>query len=380
MVEAGMEVDLLCIMLTGNELRRQQVNGVNVFRTPIIHQRNRVFSYISNYARFFITSLWFLITRGIRRRYDIVHVHNMPDFLVFSAIAGKLCGTRIILDLHDPMPELMTTIFEKPSSHWSVSLLRLIERYSIRFSNLVITPNIAFKNLFASRSCSAEKIQIVMNSPEQAIFDPDRFPPAEAMVDVSREFRIMHHGLIAHRHGVDLLVEAIALLRPEIPGLRLDIYGWKTPFLEVVFETADRLGVRDIVRFHGPKSQSEIADAIRQCSVGVVPNRRSVFTEINFPTRIFEYLAMHRPVIVPDTQGIHDYFGPEDILMFDADNVNDLAAKILQAHDEPKRTRDCVARGIAIYRKHLWADQKEDFLASVLTLLTAESAGATPKS
>ena len=178
----------------------------------------------------------------------------------------------------------------------------------------------------------------------------------------------MHHGSIVHRHGLDLLVEAVARLRPGLPGIRLDIYGNPTPFLDTLLAQAGQLGIADIVTYHGAKTQLEIAAAILQCDVGVVPNRRSAFIEINFPTRLFEYLARHRPVVGPSTLGIRDYFKPDQILLFEPNHVDDLMAKILWVHDHPAEARDFVRRGNEIYRQHLWKDQKVHFVNLVSTL------------
>jgi glycosyltransferase involved in cell wall biosynthesis len=292
----------------------------------------------------------------------------MPDFLVFSALIPKLRGSRIILDLHDPMPELMMSIYRLATDDWKVRFLRMLERRSIGFATLAITPNIAFKKLFVSRGCPPQKMHIIMNTPQPEIFHPDLFEKDQSEPRKTGEFRVMHHGLIAHRHGVDLLVEAIARVRPSIPNIQLDIYGGHTPFLDIVLATASRLGVADRVHYHGSKSQTEIAEAIRRCHLGVVPNRRSTFTETNFPTRLFEYLAMHRPVIAPSTEGIRDYFGAQQILFFEPGNVDDLAAQILWTWEHPLEAREIVRAGIEIYRQHLWSEEKVHFVNLVSTL------------
>ena len=68
-------------------------------------------------------------------------------------------------------------------------------------------------------------------------------------------------------------------------------------------------GLQDSVRYLGPKNLEQIVEAIDACDVGIIPNRRSIFTEINTPTRIFEYLSRDKPVIAPLAPGIQDYFG-----------------------------------------------------------------------
>ena len=369
-----MSVDIICLRENDQEPTREHDGNVSVLRLPLRKRRGSKLAYLGLYGQFILYSFALLAWRCWRRRYDLVHVHNMPDVLVFAALVPKLRGARVLLDLHDPMPELMTSIYGLESGHWIVRLLRRLERWSIGFADLAITTNVTFKNLFVSRSCPPGKMQIVMNSPQQEIFDPDRSdlpagPGPRASGDAAAEFRLMHHGSIVHRHGVDLLVEALAKVRPKLPGVRLDIYGSSTPFLEIVLETGRRLGVADCVHFHGAKSQAEIARAIRGCHLGVVPNRRSAFTDINLPTRLFEYLAMRRPAVAPSTQGIRDYFGPDEMFMFDRDDVDDLAAKILWVAAHPEESDEMVERGIQVYRKHLWEEEKTRFVRYVASLV-----------
>lgn len=370
MVEAGMEVDLICLTNNKSEAPRSTHEGVRVHRIPMTHSRGSVYSYLRNYGVFIFKSFCFLIRQGFRRRFDVVHVHNMPDVLVFAALIPKLRGAGIILDLHDPMPELMTAIYGLQPDRWPVRLLRRLERWSIGFSDLVLTPNISFKALFASRSCASDKIQIVMNTPEEKIFDSVLHGHGRNGLVDDGTFRVMHHGSLVHRHGVDLLVRAVAEIRPRIPGIQLNLYGAPTPFLETAMELARDLRLSDIVQFHGQKSQEEIADAIRGSHLGVVPNRRSVFTEINFPTRLFEYLALYRPVIAPSTQGIRDYFSQEELLMFEPDNVHEMANKILWVSQHPEAVTGFVERGNQVYRRHLWHQEKDKFVNLLSTVVS----------
>ena len=363
--QVGMTVDLLCLAGTMSDSRHEIINGVNVTRIPLQHRRDSKLVYLWQYGRFLLSSFWFLLIRSLKYRYDLVHVHNMPDFLVFAALTPKLRGAKIILDLHDPMPELMESIYNLKPKDWKVAFLRKLERWSIGLSDLAITPNIAFKNLFVSRSCDSNKMQIVMNSPNEEIFDPRRY---SAKTKSTAVFRVMHHGSIVHRHGVDILVHAIAKLRFTIPEIRLDIYGIETPYLITVMSLAKDLGIADATIYHGPKSQTEIAGAILECDVGVVPNRRSPFIEINFPTRIFEYISLGKPVIAPDTRGIQDYFDKNQIIYFKADDIDSLAAQILWVYKNRSDAHSIVKAGTEVYNRHKWPIQKAHFTTLVSSL------------
>jgi len=224
-----------------------------------------------------------------------------------------------------------------------------MERRSIAFADQVLTPNPGVQKLFTSRSCRTVKIETVMNSPQTAIFDAARYPVTNAATNGSaapvRPFILMYHGLLVERHGLDIAIRAVAKLRPKIPGIQLHMYGEPTEYSQTIADLVRELKLEDVVKSHGFKTLPEIAACISTIDVGVIPNRSSSFTAINFPTRIFEYLAMQKPVIVPDTQGIQDYFGPEDILYFKAGGVDDLARQMLWAYENPDGLRQVLARG-----------------------------------
>jgi len=371
LAQEGAEVDFLCLRRDPSEPRQQVVDGLNVFRIPLRRRRGSKVAYLLQYAIFISAAFFFLWRRSWRKRYDLVHVHNMPDILVFSALIPKLFGAKIILDLHDPMPELMETIFKFSPQSFAVRFLKLCEKWSIGFSDLVLTPNLAFRDLFTSRSCSVEKLQIVMNAPSEETF-PFRPLDPEAMScesGRSQSYTILYHGSLVARHGLDLAIDALEIARRSIPNATIAICGESTAYFEEVLEDARRRGLQDAIRYLGMKSQREIADVIAQCDLGVIPNRRNVFTEINMPTRIFEYLALGKPVIAPGTRGIRDYFTNEDILFFQPDNTVDLADRIAWAHRHPRELATIVRRGQIIYQKHRWSGQRERFVFLVASLL-----------
>src|SRR4029077_18101525 len=146
------------------------INGVNVFRVPMKRHRGGKTRYIGQYSTFILRSFFHLAYRSAIRKYDFVHVHNMPDVLVFSALVPKAFGAKIILDLHDPVPELMQTIFELPEKSFSVRLLKRLEKWSIGFADFVLTVILACKKIYIARSRPPEKINVVLTSPEDNLF------------------------------------------------------------------------------------------------------------------------------------------------------------------------------------------------------------------
>jgi hypothetical protein len=167
LLEAGMRVDLVCLREEGQPAR-EKIGGLNVLRVPIVHRRGGKLSYLLEYSAFISAATAVFAARTLRRRYDLVHIHNMPEILVLSGLIPKVLGAKIILDMHDPMPELMGTTLDRGEDTFAVRLLLKLERWSMAQADSVITTNVAFQRTFASRSCDATKLRIVMNSPNGA--------------------------------------------------------------------------------------------------------------------------------------------------------------------------------------------------------------------
>ncbi|MDB6033853.1 MAG: glycosyl transferase group 1 [Verrucomicrobiales bacterium] len=371
LAKEGFEIDVICLRDGPSEPTREIANGINIRRVPLRHHRGNKLNYFIEYGSFLFGAAALLAGRSFRKKYDLVHVHNMPDVLAFSAIVPKLLGAKVILDLHDPMPELMMSIYGLQEKSGFVRILKWLEKLSIGFADKVITPNIAFKELFVRRKCPADKIHIVMNSPKTEIFNPELYPAAKPEVaGPKKPFKLMYHGLLVDRHGLDTAIEAVDLLRSRIPTIEFHIFGRPTPYMEEMEQLIAKLGLKEIVIYHGPKTQKEIAQAIMQIDLGLIPNKRSAFTEINMPTRIFEYLAMGKPVVSPDTKGIRDYFDRKTMLFFEPGDRKDLANVILEAYSNPERLDEVLHLGMQVYEKHTWHVQNEHLLSVVQGLLT----------
>jgi glycosyltransferase involved in cell wall biosynthesis len=369
LVGAGATVDLICL---GDEKapRREVQNGINVLRVPLKHPRRGKVEYALRYGIFILISGLVFAFRSLRRRYDLVYVHNMPDILVLSALIPKALGAKVVLDLHDPMPELMKTIFHVSEENRSVQLMKRLEKWSIARTDLVVTVNLACKRIFSTRSCAPEKIAVVMNAPDGKIF-PFREAAAESVGgrDSKTPFVIMYHGSLVERNGLDVAIDALGRVRETVPNAELYVFGPSTVFLERMQKVAQEKGLEDCVRYQGPRKLEELVTEIGKCDLGVIPNHRNAFTDINTPTRMFEYLALGKPVIAPSTLGITDYFDKESLLFFEPGNAADLARQIEFAYFHPREMSEIACRGQNVYREHTWDRESHTLLDRVSGIL-----------
>jgi glycosyltransferase involved in cell wall biosynthesis len=358
LVSMGMAVDLICLRESVDEETREVVNGIDIRRVPIARRRGGVFGYVYQYSAFLLISSAILAVRSLVSRYDLVYVHNMPDVLVWSGLIPKMFGAKVILDLHDPMPELMMTIFDLPPQARMVRFLKLLEKWSIGFVDSVITVNRACAKLFASRSCSPQKITVVMNSPDEEIFRVSDGPVSANIRSASRPFVVMYHGSLVERNGLDLAIDAFAILRQSIPNAELRIYGSRNAFLERVMQCVQDGGLADAVHYLGPKPLEGIVEAIKQCDVGIIPNQRNIFTELNTPTRIFEYLALGKPVIAPRAPGVCDYFDDKSLILFELGSSEDLARNLEYVFHHPDDIAKITRRGQEVHQLHRWGQER----------------------
>ena len=355
--DLGATVDFICLTHDKSE-KREVANGINVRRIAIQHERGGKFNYVRQYTSFILVSGAMLTWRSLRRRYHLVHVHNMPDVLVAASFVPKLLGAKVVLDQHDPMPELMKTIFGMAEDSFYVRLIKRLEKWSFKRAHLVLTVNEACKRIFAARSCAPEKIGVVMNTPDGKIFP---FRPAgsyEPKRKVGGPFVIMYHGSIVERNGLDLAVRALVRIRTTNPQVQLRIYGKSTAFLDKVMAEARELGVADLIAYNGPMLLEKLVHEIEKCDLGVIPNQNNPFTDINTPTRIFEYLALGKPVVAPRTLGIQDYFHSDSLFFFESGNGDNLAETIEYVAANPDKAASVAERGQAVYLAHSWERER----------------------
>jgi glycosyltransferase involved in cell wall biosynthesis len=369
LADEGMAVELICAKQKKKDRTRDSINGVEILRVPLQHRRGGKAWYLFHYLSFLAASFLLLTLRSLTRRYDLVIVHNMPDILVFSALVPRLLGAKVVLDLQDPMPELMQTIFGVQEGSRSVLLLKALEKLSISFAHAVVTVSETFRKTFSSRSCAPQKVCVVMNSPDEKIFAL-RPPSVGRSATETRPFVVMYHGTLVERHGLGVAVDAVNRVRQVLPNVQLRIYGDRTPYLEQVLAEVKDRGHQEWVHYLGSKTLEQIVQAIDHCDLGVVPNCSNVFTRINMPTRIFEFLTRGKPVIGPCAPGVLEYFPQGSLVLFELGDAADLARKIEYVIRHPLEVAEITRRGQEVCMAHPWSRERESLVQMTLKLLT----------
>lgn len=353
-IEAGNEVDVICLRRPG-EQGYEVYNSVRIYRMPM----DRGFGRSLPFTLF--EWCWFLLLAAItvtwlhlKRPYDVIHVHNMPDFLVFCALIPKLLGAKVILEVQDTSPELMAVKARGRQQRIITRLATWQEHISTTFADHVITVGWPFEKLLLQRGIPAEKITIILNSAYSKLFPAERrYPlPAESSEE-QRPFIVMYHGTVAERNGLDTAVRALALVREAVPQVRLDIQG-RGEHLSFLKQLALDLGVSDRMVFSGISPSDEIVDFVVHGDVGIIPYRCDSFMELVLPTKAYEYSWMHRPIIASDTRAIRSMFRPESIVLCDPTKPEDFAEAIIDLYRHPEKRTSLVENASEDYMPYRW--------------------------
>ena len=354
---------------------RQTIGGVDVRRLGVQrHQGASLRVYLREYLSFFARSGAALLRSHARRRYDLVQVHTLPDFLVFATLPLRLTGVPVILDLHEAMPEFFGSRFRGRSRRIGRRLLSIQERLACRFATAVVTVNDALGDRLLGIGVPPAKLSIVPNAPALARFTATAHPSRPFMADGS--LRLVYAGALSPIYELDVVLAAVARLREDDPGLdvRLELYG--RDFDEVPLrDQAARLGIADRVAFHGRIPVDEVPAAIAAADIGLAPTRRSAFTDYSLSTKAFEYAAMARPVVASRLPLVLRTFG-DDVVTYEPGDADDLATAIRRIVDDLADREARVARALERVRGRSWEVEATRYLALVDRLAAARDAGS----
>jgi len=374
LLSQGTEVDVICLRYT-NEPAYEIVDGVAVHRLPVKRHPGGLLVRFFEYLSFFVLAFIRLAALHLQRHYRVVQVHNLPDFLVFAALIPKLTGARVILDLHDLMPEFYAERFAGKLDHPAVRVIRWQERLSCRFADHIITVTELWRQTLIGRKQPADKITVVMNVADDRIFNPQAIAAAAgdsapSKADGDGRLNLFYHGTVDQRYGLDLALRAIHQVRETAPGVHLTIHGGGE-HLQTLKNLVEELGLQERIHFSTQfVPTSELPRLIVKADLGVVPYRDGVFTGGILPTKLMEYAALGIPAIAARTPAVATYFDETTVQLFTPGNVEELAACILELYRDPTRLSNLAASVSKFNERYNWPGQKQIYLQLVNRLAT----------
>ena len=354
--ETGYEVDVICLRRKGQKTR-ENVQGAQVYRLRHERRRGSVLRYFYEYLVGILKMFVLVTILFFRRRYQCIQVNTLPDVLVFVTLIPRLFGAKVLLDMHEPTPELFMTKYGTNKHRWAVRWIAILEQKSLRYATAALTVNETIKQRFVERGTPAEKIHIVRNVPDRDFFtEQDKTAPGH--------FQLLIHGLISERYGHETAIRAVKLVRDRIKNIRLTIAGYGENE-ERMQQLTRALQCCDIVHFLGRVPISRIKELIGATDVGLVPLLRTPFAELCQPNKLFELVSGRRAVIVPRLRAIEESFDESCVMFFEPGDPADLARCILELHDHPEKRKQLAENAYRRYATISWAQSKKTYLQVV---------------
>jgi len=361
LAKQGAEVDVFSLKQPGQP-RHGELNGVKIHRIQTrVHNEKKPLTFLVKLLLFLLQSAAGLAKHSFPRKYDVVHVHSVPDFEVFAAIIPKLLGSKILLDIHDIVPEFYASKFNVGRDSLVFRMLAFLEKVSIAFSDHVIVANDIWYKTLLSRSVRPGKCSVILNYPDISIFRKKTDARGDG------KFVMVYPGSLNWHQGLDIAIRAFAKIAGKYPKAEFHIYGEggeKDSLLDLIRE----LKMDDRIRFFGMKPTHEIAGVMADADLGVVPKRAVSFGNEAFSTKIPEFMAVGVPVVAAGTMIDRFYFNDSQILFFESENVDDLAAKMETVINDPQLRFRLVEGGKSYIRDNNWDVKREEYFDLVRAL------------
>ena len=362
LAKRGDNVDVIALRKSGQSISGE-LNNVNIRRIQkrVINEKGKIM-YLFRLLNFFFRSFIYLGCKHLREPYDLVHIHSVPDFLVFAGLIPKVKDAKIILDIHDILPEFYTNKFSTSQNSFIFKLLQALEKFSIAFSDHVIISNHIWRKKLIRRSTHSGKCTAILNYPDNSLFS--RVP----IQNNNSKFIMIYPGTLGWHQGLDVAIKAFSLVADQAPEAEFYIYG----------NGSSKEQLRSMIRDFGLQSKillketipfEQVHQIMANANLGIVPKRNDSFGGEAFSTKIFEFMSVGIPIIVSETRIDQYYFDDSLVQFFEPGNEKDLAEKMMLLIKNEDLRQQLTNNASKFIKKNIWDVKKQIYLDLVDSLV-----------
>lgn len=355
--------------------QRENVDGIDVVRvwTYVAANAGGV-KRILNFLSYFFSSLWAFVF--FCRRPNVV-IATSPQFFCGWAgvIASWLKWRPFILEIRDIWPESITTVGAMKKG-LVIRLLELLERWMYRSANHIVAVGEGYKQKILEKVDVAARISVITNGVDLSQFAPQQ-PSGEfrRRWGLAGRFVCSYVGTIGMAHGLDVVLRAAKILR-EID--RRDICfclvgnGAERQRLE---REAEAEGLQAWVSFTGRLDKSNMATVLASSDCMLVHLKKCDLFETVIPSKIFEAMAMSRPIVMGVRGESADIVRRAGCgIDIEPDNASDLVAAVCRLSDDRRLYESLCQNGRRFVSEHY----TRDAFAAVYLVLIEDVANRRP--
>ena len=349
----GYEVDVICIGLKGQK-KFEVMSGVNVHRVYYSHHRGKLLWYLLDYSLYFFLVSLKLARLSLRKRFDVIEVCNVPDFLVFTTIFPKLLGSKVIFYMFEKTEALFTASFNLSNNHPFTRMIRFITKLCAIYANsVIVTDVIVQKQLLETYGIRRDKVTLVLNVVDESVFKLESTNTNEK----DEHFTLTIVSGTLRRYGIQTMINAFPILLNEIPKLKLNVVG-DGEYLPHLKNMINDLKINDRVNFTGYIPYEEVPPYIASADVCIAP----MLDDVGTPNKVLEYFAMGKATVSSEIPGLKALIDCECLLYFQPGNETELAERILELYRSPEKRASLGKTAQEFYSKFRWSEMKQTYL------------------
>ena len=359
----GFSVHVICLR-DRDEAAYAEVEGVIVHRLPVGHERGRIARYLWEYNAFFVMASLMLIWLYVNHNFAVIQVNTMPDYLVFITLIPRLMGAKVVLHMHEPVPELFGTMFDKWHTGFWMVLAKFSEKISLKFASHSLTVTREMRDNYRKRGADVNKMTVIVNVPDDKFFHAERYEHLREKIATTKKeerragiFRVLTHGAVEERYGQDTIVRAVAHLKEDIPGIRFRFMGGGS-YADEIVKLSKELKAEENVNFLGFVPFDTMIEEILTADVTVVPVKKNRYSVLVHTNKMYEYVALGRPCIVSRLDSVAAYFPDDSLLYFESGDHEDLADKLKHVFAHPEEIDRRVSNAHEIYETYRWERER----------------------
>jgi glycosyltransferase involved in cell wall biosynthesis len=316
------------------------VGPVLVYRLPGKRTRAGPLSYLLEYGAF-VWRCKRLLERDPRfRAVRVVHVHTLPDFLIWAAAPARKHGARVILDLHEAFPEFAAAKYPGIMGRIASSLARVIERSARRRADVTVVVNHPIETLLAERPIGRpERCIVIHNSADPADF-------GAAISPITRQdggrLEIVYHGTLMRLYGLDVAIRGVVLAAARGLPVNFLIIG-DGPERQALIRLTRGLSAEAVVTFEAPVAQEALPVRLAGADAGVVPTKLDGMTRYSLSNKLLEYVHLGLPVLASRLPSYERYLSDEAAWFWTPGDPSDFARAIQAFARATTEERHCRA-------------------------------------
>lgn len=359
--DKGYQVSVICPQKGDYTKRYEIINGIEIFRHPMLHEADGKYGFIIEYLNAFFWELFLSIKIFFNKPFHYIHAANPPDNIFLISLIYKIFGVKYVFDHHDICPEVYLAKFERKDIFYHIQIC--FEKFTFKTADIVISTNESYKKIAINRGKKRkEQVFVVRNGPDLSTVD---FVPPNKELKNGFDYLIAYVGVIGKQEGIENLLNIAncIICDKKIKNIKFIIIG-TGPHWHHLVNLSKCMGLEDYVQFTGYIPFREFYEILATADICVNPEFKNDFTDKSTMIKIMDYMVFRRPIVQFDTTEGRVTAG-EASLYVDRNDESDFAETLIELlEDKCKRNKMGEAGWKRICTKLNWQKQQMHLLSA----------------